>query len=471
MKLVWFRNDLRVVDNPALFRACEDASLSTPSSGVLAVVVLTPEQWFSHDDSPSKVEFWLANLTELRVKLQQLNIPLKVIQGDVFDNTPASLLRLSHEYNCDALYFNHEYALNEQRRDTSVTKLFGDNGIKTFSFHGDVIVPPSEISNQKGLPYRVFTPFSKSWRRSYLSANPQPLTAPNIQILTNISSDQVPRNIEFPNKEKIYWREDLWPAGEHIAHEKLHRFTVQRVNQYSRDRDYPALEGTSSLSPYLTTGVLSARQCIAGLRANDESHDWLESQWLTEIIWREFYRHLMVQFPKLNKCEAFRPEVENRIVWSDDPVLFAAWCNGETGFSIVDAGMKQLRETGWMHNRVRMICASFLTKLLRQDWRRGAQFFMQHLVDGDFSSNLGGWQWCASVGADSAPYFRIFNPLRQAERFDPLGDYVARWLPELTSLPEHQRHNAQIAMTVGRPMPVIDYAKARAESLSGYQNR
>ncbi len=133
--------------------------------------------------------------------------------------------------------------------------------------------------------------------------------------------------------------------------------------------------------------------------------------------------------------------------------------------------MKQLRETGGMHNRVRMICASFLTKLLRQDWRRGAQFFMQHLVDGDFSSNLGGWQWCASVGADSAPYFRIFNPLRQAERFDPFGDYVARWLPELTSLTGLQRHNAQIAMSVGRPMPVIDYAKARVESLSSYQNR
>ncbi len=470
MKLVWFRNDLRVADNPALFQACEDAVHSPHSSGVLAVVVLTPEQWCSHDDSPSKVAFWLANLTALRVKLERLNIPLKVIHGDVFDNTPVALLHLAHEYNCDALYFNHEYALNEQRRDTSVTNLCTANGIKTISFHGDVVAQPGEILNQKGLPYRVFTPFSKSWRHLYLSANPQPLPAPNVQVLTNISSDQIPRSIELPNIEKTSWREDLWPAGEHIAHEKLQCFMADRVAEYGRNRDYPALEGTSSLSPYLATGVLSARQCIAGLRANDVSHDWLESQWMSEIIWREFYRHLIVHFPELNKWGAFRPEVENRIVWSDDPELFSAWCHGETGFSIVDAGMKQLRETGWMHNRVRMICASFLTKLLRQDWRRGAQFFMQHLIDGDFASNLGGWQWCASVGADAAPYFRIFNPLRQAERFDPAGDYVARWLPELTSLPGHQRHNAQIAMSVGRPMPVIDYAKARSASLSSYQN-
>ncbi|MAY43305.1 MAG: hypothetical protein CMI05_13470 [Oceanospirillaceae bacterium] len=188
-------------------------------------------------------------------------------------------------------------------------------------------------------------------------------------------------------------------------------------------------------------------------------------------MWREFYRHILVQWPELNRWKPFKPEIEDKLAWQYNAELFQAWCKGETGFAIVDAGMKELLETGFMHNRVRMVCASFLTKLLRQDWRLGAQFFMQHLIDGDFASNLGGWQWSASVGADAAPYFRIFNPLRQAERFDKAGVYCSNWVPELKGLSSLKQHDPMLSIPLGRPEPIIDYAAERKASLALYSSR
>jgi deoxyribodipyrimidine photo-lyase len=305
----------------------------------------------------------------------------------------------------------------------------------------------------------VFTPFSKAWRQLYLQQPSAPLPSPvqlSKQNYVITGSDAVPMDVGYGNQVGASWNNSLWPAGADHAHQLLQQFVHERSDNYKQLRDFPAQIATSSLSPYLSAGVLTTRQCIAAMQAYSQDPDWFYSQWITELIWREFYRHLLVAFPQMNRWQPFKPEVEAKISWQHDEKLFRAWCEGETGFAIVDAGMKQLLETGWMHNRVRMISASFLTKLLRQDWRLGARFFMQHLIDGDFASNLGGWQWSASVGADAAPYFRIFSPMRQTDRFDPQGAYISRWLPdELNS-----NHLA----------PVIDYAVERNRSIDEYKN-
>ncbi|MEZ5529940.1 MAG: FAD-binding domain-containing protein [Porticoccaceae bacterium] len=468
MKLVWFRNDLRTRDNPALFRACEDAN----GQGVLAIAVLCPGQWQAHDDSSARVQFWLANLRLLEQELACLNIPLQIIRVDTFSQVPEELLSLALRFNSDALYLNREYCLNENLRDKQVVEALRPSGIKVYGFHGDVVIPPGDVMTGQGTAFRVFTPFSRAWRREFLTRRPSPLPAPPSQPFPAADfpdSAGVPEFSDYPRIGQSHWLNSMWPAGSDAAHQRLQDFVAEKVADYSIQRDFPGGSSTSELSPYLSCGAISARQCFAALESQSDSAEWLDSAWVTEIIWREFYRHLMVHFPALNRWEPFRPEVEDRISWRDDDHLFAAWCQGETGYPIVDAGMKQLLATGWMHNRVRMITASFLTKLLRQDWRRGARFFMQNLIDGDFASNLGGWQWCASVGADAAPYFRIFNPMRQAERFDPKGEYVARWLPELAVLEGAKRHDPELAQRQGRPAPIIDYARARADSLASYR--
>ncbi len=463
MNLVWFRNDLRVRDNPALYQAC------AAGEGVVAVVTYTPKQWLLHDESPAKMQFWHACLAALKADLHRLNIPLQVIETDAFQAVPETLSALANQVQASRLYLNHEYALNERQRDRAVLNRFRAEGRKVIGFHGDLVISPGEVLTGQGQPFKVFTPFSRVWRKVCQQQHPEPLGMPKTQPLAAMPDAPLPTLPQWGIEHATVWQPAIWPAGSEAAHNRLQDFIAMHLDEYSVQRDIPFEPGTSQLSPYLATGALSVRQCMAGVAAASEDPDWFNGQWLTELIWREFYRHLLVQFPRMNYLKPFRPEVEERIHWQDAPDLFNAWCQGETGFPLVDAGMKQLLATGWMHNRLRMVCASFLTKLLRQDWRQGAQFFMQHLIDGDFASNLGGWQWCASVGADAAPYFRIFNPQRQAERFDPQGAFVTHWLPELRGLPANKRHDPALAQTVGRPAAIIDYTSARQQSLADYQ--
>ncbi|WP_370277658.1 deoxyribodipyrimidine photo-lyase [Pontibacterium sp.] len=464
MKLVWFRNDLRVRDNHALFNACRDSS----NQGVVAVAVLTPKQWLLQDEANSRVQFWLANLRALSKDLAALNIPLKVLRAATNREVPEQLLALATQIHADSIYFNNEYPEYEQKRDGRVSDLFIAHGLNVERYHSDVIIEPGTVRNKQKLPFRVYTPFSKAWRTCFLQQNPEPLPLPDKQGPTAIQGDPIPGGIVYDAPVTSVWQRNMFPAGSDEAHQRLEYFAAEKSREYKQLRDYPALDSTSVLSPYLTVGAISARQCLAGLRTYSNDPDWLANHWTSEVIWREFYRHLLFDFPEMNRLLPFKPEVEERLTWSQDNGLFEAWCQGETGFPMVDAGMKQLQATGWMHNRLRMVTASFVAKLLRHDWRRGAQFFMQNLIDGDFASNLGGWQWSASVGADAAPYFRIFNPMRQAERFDPEGEYIARWIPELASLQGVQRFDPLFGAEVGRPMPIIDYAHAREQSIGDY---
>jgi deoxyribodipyrimidine photo-lyase len=463
-KLVWFRNDLRTGDHHALYHACQDSA----GGGVIAVAAITPIQWLKQDEAKCRIQFWMANLDKLSLELSALNIPLKIIRVASNDEIPSVLLSFSESHGVGELYFNNEYPGYEQARDEAVANLFEQKGIRTRRFDSELVLPPGSVLNQQGSPYKVFTPFSRAWRQQFISMLPQPLPKPKIQPLINITSDEVPRESGYSSQLGANWIPPLWPAGSDAAHERLKMFVIHSSADYSRQRDFPGQPKTSSLSPYLSQGVISTRQCLAAMQAYSGEIDWLDNQWVTELIWREFYRHLLVLFPEMNQWKPFKPDVENRLNWQYDEVLFKAWCEGETGFAIVDAGMKQLLETGWMHNRVRMITASFLTKLLRQDWRLGARFFMRHLIDGDFASNLGGWQWSASVGADAAPYFRIFNPMRQAERFDKTGEYCAQWIPTLVGLNSIKQHDPLFASAFQRPSRVIDYAHERKQSLDKY---
>ncbi|MGH1460944.1 MAG: cryptochrome/photolyase family protein [Neptuniibacter sp.] len=466
MNLVWFRNDLRTGDHSALYLACENSK----GEGVLAVAAITPQQWQLQDEAKCRVQFWLANLAALQQQLSKLNIPLKLIYADENDELPNKLLALAKQYQVRALYFNREYPQYEQIRDQRVFERFNAEDIHCHRLECDLVFPPGSVLNQKAEPYRVFTPFSRAWKKRFLASPSVPLSVPKLQPKLTIESDPVPTEISFANQGSANWQAVLWPADENIAHSRLQSFIYEKFVTYKQQRDFPADDGTSSLSPYLSCGVLSVRQCLAAAQTYSEDLEWIHNQWVTELIWREFYRHLLVLFPEQSSLKPFKPEVENKLVWLENQEIFRLWREGETGFAIVDAGIKQLLETGWMHNRVRMIVAGFLTKLLRHDWRLGARFFMQHLIDGDFASNLGGWQWSAGVGADAAPYFRIFNPMRQAERFDPDGDYVAQWLPQLKGMNSVQQHDPLFTCAAGRPVPIVDYAYARKQSIAAYRS-
>lgn len=460
MQLVWLRSDLRLDDHPALHGAAR------ARDGVVAVATLTPEQWRAHDAAPARIAFWLANLEQLRSALAARNIGLRVLSAPRFADLPAALLQLAREVDARALWFNREYPLDEVRRDEQVGAAFRAARIPVNTCAGDCVLQPGRVVTGAGACFRVFTPFARAWRRELAATGWAPLPAPIRQPALPPGNDDVPESL--PGWSSTF-RAELWPPGSAAARRRLAQFLRHDHADYAAQRDFPAATRTSRLSAYLSCGALSARQCLAAVAARAELRDWLVDVWVNELIWRDFFRHLIAAFPELSRCQPFRPEVESRIRWSNDERLWQAWCQGETGFPIVDAGMRQLLATGWMHNRVRMIVASFLTKLLNVDWRWGAGFFMRHLIDGDFASNLGGWQWSASVGADAAPYFRIFNPLVQGQRFDAAGDYVAHWLPELAALPPAKRQDPAAAHTAGRPPPIIDYRAARAASLANYQ--
>lgn len=468
MKLVWLRNDLRILDNPALFNACN------AQEGVTAFVVLCPEQWQLHDDAPLKLALWRDQLRTVITQLSQLNVGFRVLTSPKYDGVVHCISELAKQTQATELHFNYEYPLNERIRDKTVCQTLEKQGVRCLGYHGELIIAPGQVVTGQGGMFKVFTPFSRAWRQVYLKQVPEPLGMPSKQSNSSFV-ETVPEDLGWPVVLEVLEQKSLnvahWPVGQDTIHQRLIDFVAEKEKDYKQQRDFPALPGTSKISPYLAIGALSPLQCLQALKVESSDQEWLASTWLNEIIWREFYRHLLVACPNLSRLEPFRPEVESRIIWRHNPEGFDAWCRGETGFPIVDAAMKQLLATGWMHNRLRMVVASFLTKLLGVDWRLGAAFFMRHLIDGDFASNLGGWQWASSVGADAAPYFRIFNPQLQSEKFDPDGKFIATWLPQLAAVPVKQRHLPGAGQAYGRPAPIIDYKTARKAALDDYQQQ
>ncbi|GJQ30765.1 MAG: deoxyribodipyrimidine photo-lyase [Phycisphaerae bacterium] len=468
--MVWFRTDLRTRDHAALFEAARVAT-----RGVVGVFVVSPGEWRAHEWAGAKVAFTLRGVAALRSSLEKLNIPLRIVRSETPGEIPDVLAGLARETACDALYATIEHEVNERRRDAMVKSSFERAGVRTAWFEGQTLVTPGSVRTGAGTPYTVFTPFKRSLLARW-EAEGWPLMSglPRQQEAMVCTPSPVPK-VEEGFDSSVPAK--LWPGGEDEARRRLGAFLSDRVGNYDTARDRPDVEGTSALSPYLALGMISPRECVAAAHRavprGSESIPTGVATWISEVIWREFYLHVLAAFPRVCMGRAFDVSTE-RVAWREDPAGLEAWQEGRTGVPIVDAGMRQLRATGWMHNRVRMITASFLTKNLLIDWRRGESWFMRNLVDGFFASNNGGWQWCASTGTDAAPYFRVFNPVNQGKRFDPDGTYVRRWVPELAAFDASVIHEPWTLLPLTRagveyPEPIVDLSTSRVRAIEAFR--
>lgn len=464
--LYWFRSDLRLADNLTLADAMKSSEF------LIAAFILTPTTWKTHAVAPCKIQFLLENLNALSQALWKKGIPLLIRNGPSFSDCPRILEKLCNKHDIDSIYFNHEYPLDERERDKAVIKQLEHN-VLIHRAHELLVLAPGTVLTKQKTPFKIFTPFKNSWltkaheQQAWYSSGQS-----NKKFKSAIDPDPIPKRLKGFTGQQFNLH---WQAGEKAGQKKLKTFCQGKIADYQKHRDYPNTDGTSQLSPYLTQGVISPRQCItAALKVcNIANIDTINravgaATWISELIWRDFYYHIIYFYPDLCRHKPFRLNTDN-IPWRYDRNLLNAWKNGMTGFPIVDAGMRQLLQMGWMHNRLRMITATFLSKILLLDWRLGEKYFMEHLIDGDFAANNGGWQWSASTGTDAVPYFRIFNPTIQSQRFDPTGDFIRRFCPELAHLDKKTIHNP-FAFGVSPdeldyPQPIVDYKAMRQNTI------
>jgi deoxyribodipyrimidine photo-lyase len=465
--IVLFRRDLRLVDNPALSAAC------AANAQVLPVYIHAPGEdgaW----PAGAASRWWLHHsLAALDARLHAHHAGLHLRHGD----TLQQLRALIQHSGASAVYWNRLYEPASIARDTHVKSALREEGIEVHSHNAALWSEPWTITTQQGDPYKVFTPYWRNLRPQLQVAEPIPEPALH-------DWRELPGGLPLEALDllpRLPWAAglaDAWRPGEHGAHEQLEIFADDAIGDYARARDLPARHGTSRLSPHLHFGEISPRQIHFELdrrahATNAKKRPDIEP-YLRELGWREFAHHLLFHFPQ-TPTENFNPRFADFRWAPPDEALLARWRQGRTGIPLVDAGMRELWHTGWMHNRVRMIVASFLTKNLRQHWQRGARWFWDTLVDADLANNTLGWQWVAGCGADAAPYFRVFNPVTQSKKFDPEGLYLRRWLPELTDAPTALLHepwkDPALLTRSGYPAPMVDLAASRQDALDAYKQR
>ena len=449
--IVWFRRDLRLTDNPALAAACETGDR------VVALYVHSPEdegEWVPGAASRWWLHHSLARLSE---SLRERGGELIIRRGPTLD----ALLRVAHESGAGRVYWNRLYEPAIVARDTRIKVALRDAGFEAESFNAALLVEPWETRTAQGDPYRVFTPF---WRSclGMLDTRPRPLPAPR-RIPAPVPPPRGLAVEELGLRPTIRWDEGLaaaWAPGEQAALARLETFCEGAMAGYGDGRNRPDLASTSRLSPHLHFGEVGPRQCLAAVRNAVVERPGAQPSadaFIRQLGWREFAHHLLHHFPQ-TATQPLDARFE-QFPWEPRANWLEAWQRGRTGYPIVDAGMRELWTTGWMHNRVRMVVASLLTKNLRQPWLEGARWFWDTLVDADLANNTLGWQWTAGCGADAAPFFRIFNPALQAGRYDPSGHYVRRWVPELAGdrLGESDY-----------PPPIVDFRESRTAALAAY---
>lgn len=470
--IVWLRRDLRLKDNPAL-----NAAIAT-GSPVALVFIWAPEEEQPWEPGGAS-QWWLHHsLKSLDADvIEQVGTGLTVIHAADSLN---ALMECARGLNASAVYWNRRYEPHIIERDQRIKKALREEGLEVKSYNGALLFEPHEVQNKSGSPFKVFTPF---WKHCLTREFVAPQSK-SIQELVQWEKSIAIESLHLT--PTLSWADpfpEYWTPGETAAHQNLKRFLKEAVDNYSEDRNRPDHSGTSRLSPYLAFGEISPRQIVDGLvrSLKTSSPSKLPKDaaiYLSEVGWREFAYHLIYHFSHTT-TEPLRPEFAD-FPWEDNEEDLRAWQKGMTGYPIVDAGMRELWTTGWMHNRVRMIVASFLIKDLRIHWLEGAKWFWDTLVDADLASNTMGWQWTAGSGADAAPYFRIFNPVSQGERFDPEGDYVRKWVPELRKLPANCIHQPWTAkdwelsrsdVKLGETYPerIVHHDTARKIALDAYQ--
>jgi len=425
VNIFWFRRDLRLEDNVALYHAL-NSNLPVLPLFIFDPLILDKLE----NKSDRRVNFIHNALQEIQSELLQLNSTLSVLY-----KTPEEVFRLLiKEYNIEKVFTNHDYEPYAKERDEKITFLLKKEGIDILTFKDQVIFEKTEVVKDDGKPYTVFTPYSKKWKA----------------LLTDKSLQSFPTQKFYANfyKQTATSIPSLQEMGFNITDKTFPSKKLQQdlIQHYGEKRNFPGITGTSKLGVHLRFGTISIRK-VAAIALE------LSPVFLSELIWRDFYHMILFNFPQVGQGRAFKPAYDN-IEWRIDNGEFKKWCDGETGYPIVDAGMRELNETGFMHNRVRMVVASFLCKHLLLDWRLGEAYFAEKLLDFDLASNNGGWQWAAGSGCDAAPYFRIFNPYLQTKKFDPDFTYIKKWVPEFQEF--------------DYPKPIVDHDMARKRCLETY---
>jgi len=452
----WIRRDLRLSDSPALAEGLKHSDQIVPLFILDPTLLKTP--------ASRRQVFLLNGLRQIDRDLCSRNSRLIVIQGKPLE----VLTRVRAMYEADLIVAQEDYSPYASRRDREIS-----THLPLRLVSGLTVLPPAMVVKRDGMPYTIFTHFSKRWKEL---VNPDLLEFKSIPGRFLWAPD-LPESDLFGEAEF-----SGFPSGEDEAIRRLDHFFEHSIWNYAENRDRADIEGTSVLSPYFKFGMLSVRRAVCEayhvIRKSPDSESRRGAEvWLNELIWREFYHSILYHFPHVVKG-AFNWKYRN-IPWRDDPHSLQSWKDGLTGYPIIDAAMRQLAQTGWMHNRCRMIVASFLVKDLLIDWREGEHWFMQNLVDGDLAANNGGWQWAAGVGTDAAPYFRIFNPVLQSVKCDPFGQYIRRWVAELINVPSAYIHQpwlmpdsvqAQAHCRIGKdyPSPIVDHAFAKQRTLAAY---
>lgn len=457
--LCWMRRDLRLSDHRALAEA-------TARADRVAVVFVYDRVILDAlaDRDDRRVTFIHRSLAEVDAGLRQAGSRLLTLKGDPVEEIP----RLARELGAQAVFTNRDAEPYALQRDGAVADRLDQAGISFETFKDHVVFEGHEVQSQGGVPFRVFTPYMRAWRARL---QPSDLAECGVDVNRFWPVGHLPNGRSHTLEEVGFAPSELWlEPGQEAASARLARF-LEGVEHYGSQRDFPALDGTSGLSVHLRFGTISIRECFRAVAADPRPG---AQKWMDELIWREFYQMILSQFPHVVD-HAFRPEFDG-IEWPGEPEHLRAWEAGQTGYPLVDAAMRCLVATGWMHNRLRMVCASFLVKDLLNDWRLGERFFARYLLDFDLAQNNGGWQWAASTGVDAQPHFRIFNPVLQSKKFDPGGAFIRRWCPELAGLSDehvHWPHDGALmeqlvaGCEMGRdyPHPIVDHARQRERAL------
>lgn len=466
--LFWHRRDLRLSDNIGLSIA------RSKTERVVGVFCLDPDILERDDIAPARVTYMRGCLQALQTQYQALGSQLIILK-----NKPAQAIpQLAEVLEVKTVIWNLDVEPYSKKRDQKVTEALQEKGITVETYWDQLLHPPGDILTKSQEPYKVYTPFWRNWLQQRKEKVAEPLK--NSKGLTEketIKAEQAGA-IALPTAKELGYNWDnplLLEPGEAAAQERLEYFCDHAIYNYQEQRNLPAIEGTSQLSAALKFGVIGIRKVWQATQEayensrSDEARKNIET-WQQELAWREFYQHCLYFFPELEKGP-YRQEFQN-FPWDNNEAYFQAWCEGKTGYPIVDAAMRQLNETGWMHNRCRMIVASFLTKDLIINWQWGEKYFMQTLYDGDLAANNGGWQWSASSGMDPKP-LRIFNPASQAQKFDPEGEYIRQWLPELSSVDTEYLVSGKIppleCHSCGYPLPIVDHKIQQREFKQRYQ--